>query len=119
MPPYVGAIVVNEDGDVADHLDAALRAVAAQSAPLLEEGKLHHALNFQFALVLEAKLMQPLGLAPGQLFGPGTPGHAAADIASDFEQHKIIQPPGDFLLDALKLFAIALAGLEKVLGGLA
>src|SRR5258708_12776972 len=73
VAPDIDAVIVDEDGHVADDLDSALGAVDAQRAPLLEEGELNHTLNFQFALLLQTKPVNPAGLPPRPLFAPPPP----------------------------------------------
>src|SRR6185437_12324004 len=43
--PDVGAVVVDEDGNVADELDAALRAVGAEGTPLIVKRGLENLLD--------------------------------------------------------------------------
>src|SRR5258708_544021 len=73
VAPDVGAVIVDEDGHDAHDFDSTLREITPQRAPLLEERKLNHALNFQFALMLQTKTVKPAGFASRQFFMPRTP----------------------------------------------
>ena len=49
MGPDVGAVVADEDGDIAEDADVALGAIASQGAPLLAEEELDNLLDCKLA----------------------------------------------------------------------
>src|SRR5579871_4151532 len=52
IAPYIGAVIVHKNSDIAHDPDIALAAVLPQRPPLLKECKLDGPPNFQFTLVL-------------------------------------------------------------------
>src|SRR5579862_7112297 len=63
--PDIGAVVIDEDGDIAHDTNGALGTIAAQSLPLLTKGKLQGAANLQIVRQVLAGALDGLRLAAG------------------------------------------------------
>ena len=71
--PHVGAVVADKDSHVADEADLALRAVGAQSLPLLIEGELDGLLDLEIVPALLLQLAQRIRVAVCEFLWPGRP----------------------------------------------
>ena len=94
LSPDIGAVVVDEDGDVANDADGALRTVAAQGPPLFVEGELQGAADFELDGKFFPKFIQSDGIAMGKIVGPLIPAFQFLVSANRVEQDEIIEPPG-------------------------
>jgi len=63
VSPDIGAVVVQEDRDIASHANRALRGITAQCVPLLEKEKLQDAVVGEIALELARGFLDGCGLA--------------------------------------------------------
>src|SRR3984885_5679739 len=97
MGPYIGAVVGDEDGDVADEADAALAAVIAEGLPLLAEAELDDALDFELRGEVGAEFRDCFGAAVRDLLRPGGPGGGGVLAAEDVEENEVLQPAAVFL----------------------
>ena len=84
MVPDVGAIQIDEDGDVGDELDAICCAVLMHRAPLFKKEELNRARNHQLALVLLFYFLYGTRVAPPQFVRPVHPALLAMMVAHDF-----------------------------------
>ena len=92
--PDVGAVVVDEDGDVANEADVAVGAVCAEGAPLLAEGELEGLGDGEFFAVFEAEGVEGRRLAVFYVAGPVTPGGVVELAAQDGVERPVIEPGG-------------------------
>ncbi len=109
MCPHVGAVIGNEDGDIADDADTTAVGIGLQFEPLFEEQEL---LEFvQFDLV--GQLLRPLFHGPnlpfGDCLGPGVPDAAVLLLMiflQSHEEREIIKPIGGVLAEPIIGFAL-------------
>ena len=71
-------------------------AVAAESLPLLVEGELDDALDFELAGEIGAELRECFGAAVRDLLRPGGPGGGVVLAAEDVEEDEVIEPASVF-----------------------
>src|SRR5436309_3535198 len=107
MGPNVGAVIVHEDGDVADDANLPLRAISVQRLPLLEECKLKRALHGDLLFQLLPYLIQRFGATLRDGTRPFIPTLKLESFAQAAEKNKIFQPPGVVATKALEAVAFA------------
>jgi hypothetical protein len=90
--PHVGAVVGDEDRDVADDADAALVCVAAQSRPLAEERHLTELVFEDGARELRPRRRQRVRVAGDQLRGPGAPRRELVLLLERHEEREVLEP---------------------------
>src|SRR5271166_3835077 len=93
MRPHVGAVVADEDGDVADDANSLLGAVRAQSTPLLEKRKLQEALFLQLVVQFLLQLLHRFGATVHDVLRPPIPRLIPESLAQRAEQNVVFQPP--------------------------
>src|SRR5205823_2212534 len=101
MRPDIGAIVIHENGNVADDADSSRRAIFAQRAPLLEKCKLNSAADFQLRPQFTAGAIQCRGLAMHQFTRPLVP-WLLVFPPQCLEEHKALEPPGILRTEGIK-----------------
>src|SRR3984957_17838188 len=85
MRPYIGAVMVHEDRDIAHHPYPPPRAVTPQRPPLFIEGKLQRASSEDIVGQLLARLLQSSRLAVRQVTRPLVPAFEVAARAPPLE----------------------------------
>src|SRR5271157_5818882 len=93
MRPHIGALVVDEDGDVANDPNATIGAVGAQGTPLLKKCKLQEALLLQLCSMLLVQLRNGVRVATNDLRRPAIPGRVAEVFAKPVKQNLVFEPP--------------------------
>src|SRR6185437_2291314 len=104
MRPHVGAVVINKDRDIADHLDRFLRAVISNRVPLLPEKKLQNPPHRQLRTRILPQFMQCRRIPARELRRPLTP-IPSVPLAQKIEYDEVFQPP--FVLDAESIEVLA------------
>src|SRR6266404_8820070 len=94
MGPDVRAVIVHEDGNVADDANAALAAISVNRLPLLEECELQSALDGNLLRQLLPYLLQGFGTALCDGSRPFVPALQPKFLAQAGEENEIFQPPG-------------------------
>src|SRR5215469_3265263 len=93
MRPDVGAVMIHENGDIADHADGAIGAIFPERSPLLVEGELQGAadayIDGQFLPRFRHRGRLPLG----ELLRPMVPRCELSAGAEGIEQNEIVEPP--------------------------
>ena len=119
VSPDIGAVVVDEDGDIAHDLDALFGAVGANGAPLLVEEELDGLLDGEFAALFVEDGGHGVAVAVGVLGGPLVPAGVAVHAADDGE-HGVVGEPGDVVRTELMEARAQVVGgpVEEVGGGL-
>ena len=119
MSPHVGAVVVDEDGDVAEDADAALSGIGLEGAPLLIEEKLDGLLDGQGAGVVIQDSGQCIVRAAGVLRRPLVP-TGVVETTAEHVEHGVVGQPGEVVLaELLVVSALFVVGaIEEVGGGL-
>ena len=119
MHPDVGAVVINEDRDVAHDADRTLGAIVAQGTPLLRESELQDTAHHQIVGHVAPYLVERGRFAMRQFARPLIPVGEFVMRAQAIEEHEIFQPLRILLAETLEAGAgISLHGLGKVAGGL-
>src|ERR1035437_2822825 len=93
MSPHVGAVVADENCDIADNANAALAAIGTQSRPLLEERELQEALLVELLAQLSVQFGHGIGAPANDFLRPAIPGLIAVAFPQATKQHIIFQPP--------------------------
>ena len=89
--PHVGAVVRDEDGDVADDGDPALAGLGSKRAPLVEEHELTEDVKVDLLGQLQMCARQGVRVAVAQLGGPLGP-IATVVILERREEREIVEP---------------------------
>src|SRR4051812_47299827 len=119
MGPDVGAVVADEDGDVADDADVALGTIATDGAPLFEECELEITGDLKFGGEFGAGAVQGGGIAMSEVVGPLVPTLTVVALAQGVEKDEVLEPPRILVTEAIVGFAVAAAGvLQEMLRGL-
>lgn len=92
--PTVGAVVGNENGQVAHDEHATLIGVALQGRALFVKTPLHKPPKINLLDVGAARLSQCIWATPGKVFHPGPPGLAVVGGLQRHEQAVVVQPVG-------------------------
>ena len=95
--PDVRAVVVDEDGDVAEDTDVFASAVLAQAAPLLAEEVLNGLLDGELAAVAGQQRANSVVLALLVLDWPVDPADVSVHAAQHVE-HCVVGEPGEIVL---------------------
>jgi hypothetical protein len=77
MGPHVGAVVADENGNIANDLDATRSASRMQGAPLFEERKLNGCRDLHFDVQFCTRSLESARLATRQFLRPQIPTHIA------------------------------------------
>ena len=93
MRPNIGAIVIHEDCDIADHANRPFGAILPQRAPLFIKGKLKSASNLDVVRQFLTSLLQRCRLAMREISWPLVPTHKFLSGTKRVEQNEVIQPP--------------------------
>jgi len=116
MSPDVGAVVADEDGDIAEDADLAFGAVGSQGGPLLIEEELDDLLDGEVAAALVHHPRHGVGLAGGVLGGPLVPAEVVEAAAKDGIDC-VVGEPGDVVLaEALEAEALFLGSAVEEVG---
>src|SRR5437588_11772472 len=92
MRPHIGAVVADEDRNVADNMNALGMASLPQRIPLLEKCELDNAFNLQLFPSFFADVLQHRRIAPHHLARPTAPAHGIVPLAQHVEENKPIEP---------------------------
>ena len=106
MRPHIGAVVADEDRNVADNMNALGMASLPQRIPLLKKCELDNAFNLQLFPSFLADLLQHRRIAPHQLARPTAPARGIVALAQHVEENKPIEPVSILRTEATKAFAI-------------
>ena len=98
--PYIGAVVADEDGYVAEDADLSLVAIAFESAPLVVEEELDGLLYGEFAAIPIERRCQRIVLPLCELGGPFVP-TCVVVLPTQHVEHGVIGQPGDVVLAKL------------------
>ena len=90
--PYVGRIVSNENGQVADDLQTQLPGPGVQCLPLTGEKELAEGMTGYFGRIRSAGFLKLKGIAIPERSGPGRPWSQAVEILEGHEERKIVEP---------------------------
>src|SRR4051812_40144146 len=117
MRPDVSAVIADEDGDVADDLDAALRGNRPDGTPLLGKKELDDAMELQLFREFVMRFLESFRLPRGELARPSVPRGAVEALAQAGEEDEILQPPIILGAEALKTVArCAMRATQKFFG---
>src|SRR3954454_5684566 len=105
MRPHVGAVVADEDGDVADDLDAALRGSRPDRVPLLSKEKLDDAMELQLFCELVMRFLDRIRLACSELARPRIPSRTVEALTKASEEHEVLEPPVVLAAEAFEAIA--------------
>src|SRR5208282_6183909 len=92
--PDIGAVVVDEDSDVAHNANRTLRAVSPEGLPLLVECELQGAANLQIERQIFASLLEGRRFTACQFRGPVFPAGQFLLRAQGVEENEVVEPPG-------------------------
>jgi len=93
VSPNVGAVVIDEDCDVADNANRTLRTIAAQCPPLLIKCKLQRAPEHDVVHKFLTRFVESGGFASGEFSRPLIPSVQFAVGAQRVKQGEIFEPP--------------------------
>src|SRR5437868_2989890 len=100
--PHIGAVEINEDGNIAHHADRFAGAVQANSAPLLPKEKLDDTPKAASVCKFVARRFECSRLAPGDSTRPMAPACKLMAFPKRVVKHEIFQPPGVLLTEVIK-----------------
>src|SRR5579864_6166731 len=92
MRPHIGAVIVHEDGNVAEHLHALSVRVVSECVPLGEKCELQNALDFHVVCEFSSRLLHSSRFALHQLLWPIMPAFSRRAYTQSLEQHIILKP---------------------------
>jgi len=112
ISPDVHAVEIHENGDIAGHANAALRAILPQRAPLLMKGELDGAAHVEVVGQFLAGARQCSRLAAQDVTRPLVPALQVRTGAQRVKQNEILQPPVEAVATKLRA-AIANSGIFR------
>jgi len=93
MRPNVGAVEVDEDGNVADYANRFLSAVGTQRMPLLVKKELNHSAGFEIVGKLASFFVEGCRVAVSQFTRPAIPSLQMEIRPQAIKENEIVEPP--------------------------